>query len=272
MSIDAMFAVPPAELVQARELSHTSVQWASRAARANLEARADDSHSNLGWHEGVQGLVSHPLDDGQRCQLGFSFSTGSLVWLVDGNSTALLALEQADEAAARTWCDEQLSAAGLVTTDHAEMPYELDPVDYRGFADAGAKEALATLGAWYAKSQSVLDGLVRDFGTMAVATPTVRCWPHHFDLGTLFVLDEDDPETARSVGVGFSPGDGSYAKPYFYCTPWPTPEALPEAPGPLHWHTEGFTSLVLPASHINTATSLDQTLASAVRAARDSLP
>ena len=212
MSIDAMFAVPPAELVQARELSHTSVQWASRAARANLEARADDSHSNLGWHEGVQGLVSHPLDDGQRCQLGFSFSTGSLVWLVDGNSTALLALEQADEAAARTWCDEQLSAAGLATTDHAEMPYELDPVDYRGFADAGAKEALATLGAWYAKSQSVLDGLVREFGTMAVATPTVRCWPHHFDLGTLFVLDEDDPETARSVGVGFSPGDGSYAE------------------------------------------------------------
>jgi hypothetical protein len=81
----------------------------------------------------------------------------------------------------------------------------------------------------------------------------VRGWPHHFDLAALHVLDpEKDPEEARSVGAGLSPGDESYAEPYFYVSPWPAPEpaALPALPGGAHWHTDGFTSAVLSSSAI----------------------
>ena len=77
----------------------------------------------------------------------------------------------------------------------------------------------------------------------------VRGWPHHFDLAALHVLDpEREPELARSVGAGFSPGDGSYEQPYFYVTPWSAPErsSLPQLSGGAHWHTAGFTSAVLP--------------------------
>ena len=55
-----------------------------------------------------------------------------------------------------------------------------------------------------------------------------------------------------SLGCGFSPGDGTYAEPYFYASPWPVPEHgdLPKLAGKGHWHTEGYTSAVLPASAV----------------------
>lgn len=272
MSRREMFAVPPTQLVQARTLSHSAVQWASRAARANIEPLADDSHSNLGWDDATDGLVSHFLEvDQQRYQLGFSFSLGSLLWLIGGEVTATLKLETSDEASAGAWCDARLSEAGLRTTDHADMPYEVRPVDYSGLAGSRSAGALETLGAWYSQAQIALQYLVVAFAEIAVSAPFIRCWPHHFDLATLFTLDEGDPEIARSIGVGLSPGDESYAEPYFYCTPWPVPEHLPAAPAPFHWHTSGFTSLVCTASRIDEATNLTEVLSSAFEIARGTL-
>ena len=264
-----LFAVPPAELVGVRQLSHAAIQWPSRAARANLAAKADDSHSNLGWDEGSFGLLSHPLDDVQRLQLGFSFRSLALLWLDSGAVKHSLPLQDSDEALARDWCDQHLAAAGLQGTDRAQMPYELPAVDYGAFDGSSAE--LETLGAWFSRAQAALEGLVSSFGGKAIIPPQVRCWPHHFDLATLFVLEEGDPETARSVGIGLSPGDGSYAEPYFYCTPWPAPATLPPAPEPMHWHTEGFTSLVCEAHTLDEGIDLDQMLTTAVEISMESL-
>jgi len=148
------------------------------------------------------------------------------------------------------------------------MPYDLPPVDYADLASTKSAAALQTLGAWYSQAQVVLDYLVAEFGAMAVTQPTVRCWPHHYDLATLFVLEEGDPETVRSIGLGLSPGDESYAEPYFYCTPWPPPNALPEPPAPLCWHTKAFTSLVCPASRIDQQSDLGAILKAGAGLAR----
>jgi hypothetical protein len=80
----------------------------------------------------------------------------------------------------------------------------------------------------------------------------VRCWPHHFDVATLVELEAGHAESARSIGVGFSPGDESYAQPYWYVSPWPRPDpaTLPQAPMPGHWHTQGFTALVATGDDI----------------------
>ena len=258
-----LLSVAPDELGAVRELSHSAVQWASRAARANLPAAADDSHSNLGWDESQFGLISHPLAPNSRHQLGFSFHSYSLLWMEGGELTASFDLTRATEGDARAWCDYQLGEAGLNTTEDVELPYELPTVDYRDIADASMEE-LGALGLWFSTAQTLLDNVVAKFGDGGISLPRVRCWPHHYDLATLIVLDEGDPETARSVGVGLSPGDGTYAEPYFYCTPWPTPHALPEAPSPMRWNTEGFTALVLPAIRIEESTDLDATLTAAV--------
>ena len=47
-------------------------------------------------------------------------------------------------------------------------------------------------------------------------------------------------------------GDGYYAQPYFYVTPWPrpAPEKLPPLPPPGDWHTSDFIGAVLTGEAI----------------------
>ncbi|HYX23808.1 MAG TPA: hypothetical protein VFC23_06615, partial [Thermoanaerobaculia bacterium] len=117
------------------------------------------------------------------------------------------------------------------------------------FSTAGP--AFAEVGRYFADADRVLRALAdRNRG----ASP-VRCWPHHFDVATLILLDSQvnagsDPEKARSIGVGLSPGDGAIAEPYFYVLPWPAPptDALPRLAGGGRWQTAGWVGAVLEAS------------------------
>ena len=81
-----------------------------------------------------------------------------------------------------------------------------------------------------------------------------RIWPHHFDLGALMPLTDDGK---RTIGVGFSPGDASFDQPYFYCSPYPAPEAGASLP-PLavgKWTIDGFTSAILTAEELTNSGS-----------------
>lgn len=105
--------------------------------------------------------------------------------------------------------------------------------------------ALAELARWYGNAALAFEN-VRSGNE---AADTIRCWPHHFDLATLIVLPGTDEEgQTRTVGVGMSPGDGSYAEPYAYVNPWPYPWDAPRPELPSgHWHTEGWLGAVLTA-------------------------
>ena len=102
----------------------------------------------------------------------------------------------------------------------------------------------------------------------AGASP-VRCWPHHFDIATLISLEGGDPEHARSIGVGLSPGDESYAEPYFYVSPWPYPESdrLDDIAPIGRWHTAGFVAYVVIGSEFAGGFDGGAAVASAVDAA-----
>ncbi|MEM6574492.1 MAG: hypothetical protein AAF736_09495 [Pseudomonadota bacterium] len=252
MTVERHAGTEPSRLGRARELTHAACQWPSRAARANLPPNADDSHSNLGWNREHVALLSRPLDPGQRFQLGFRFADQNLLWLDRGRVEAEQTLVGASEMSAQRWVDARLSAADLKETSDAQMPYSLEyAIDYEDLTEHAA--AAATLGRWFHEADLALQVLISDCEHLAVTRPEARCWPHHFDLASLFVLESGDPEFARSVGVGLSPGDGSYDEPYLYCTPWPAPPvaALPAAPASFRWHTDGFVSLVAPASQLN---------------------
>ncbi|MGI9328835.1 MAG: hypothetical protein ACR2PZ_26705 [Pseudomonadales bacterium] len=244
-------STPPDALVPARTLTHQACQWPSKAARANISAKADDSHSNLGWDHEHKALISHGLDEGLRFQLGFNFSTASLLWLVDNAIVERLELSSQSEQSVGEWVDAHLIDAGMLATEHAQMPYELDvQTSYSDFAHL--QQQTAVLGQWYDYANNALQSVVETHGSQAITPATVRCWPHHFDIATLFALEDGDPESARSIGVGLSPGDGSYAEPYFYCTPWPPPEiaSLPKLAPPLDWHTQGFVSIICKSSNL----------------------
>ena len=251
MADPQLFAVSPDELTLARLLCHEASQWPSKAARANLTALADDSHSALQWSAEHSAVVSQALDPSGAAQLGFSFADRALVWITNAGVGARLELAGQSNADIGDWVDATLADAGLAAATNAAVPYVLEPVDF-GALD-GAAQAIAVLGAWYREADAALESVVARFNDVAVNDVAVRCWPHHFDIATLFALEAGDPETARSIGVGLSPGDGIYAQPYLYCTPWPVPTELGAAPGKTTWHTEGFTSLVCPADRVGPA-------------------
>lgn len=120
------------------------------------------------------------------------------------------------------------------------------------YAATNLANARAELAAWFANADRSLTRLRNEHAATMPSISPVRCWPHHFDIATLMFLETDDPEHARSVNVGLSPGDSSYDEPYFYVSPWPYPDAakLPPLPAPGHWHTQGFIAAVAPASRI----------------------
>jgi hypothetical protein len=105
------------------------------------------------------------------------------------------------------------------------------------------------LSSWYHNASLIIGAVA---GEYEHASP-VRCWPHHFDIASMITLDPDlDVESARSIGVGLSPGDAGNDQPYFYVTPWPYQPAteLPELASGGTWHTLGWMGALLKADRV----------------------
>ena len=218
-------AQPPNSLSNARAIAHKAIQLVTKAARANLPAKPDDSHSNLGWDGEAKQFLSHPLagaDDLHRVAL--SLSPLSLCLVRGTELSAKLPLNDFSEVDALQWLDTRLAAAGLNKASNVTLPYELPPeitvIDtYRPTTEAARLDALS---AWFDFAYLLLSRFATDKTDKTIMPSPVRCWPHHFDIATYISLETGDPETAKGIGVGMSPGDESYDQPYFYINPWPT--------------------------------------------------
>lgn len=242
---------PPNVLHVVRLELHYAAQPLAAAAYAVLPMRADHSHSNLLWSASREGFVGRSLPGGQRM---FLDPTGLRTGLLDDGGVEAAALELEGRTVKQALVEfadllrgvgVAVPAAGLALPEY-DLP---DAPAARGEAFALDPQPLAELARWYGNAHGALAPVAEEW----LGGAEVRAWPHHFDLAALVSLDPDrDPESARSVGAGFSPGDGSYPDPYFYVSPWPAPmpSALPELGSGAHWHTSGFTSAVLPASAI----------------------
>ncbi len=246
---DAVRAVAPVDLGPARIAAHHAARWLTRAARAALPAKADDSHTNLGWDRDFGGFVSNPLDGEARgFALGLRLADLTIMALAAGSPVGSLPLDGRSDEEVGVWVADTLGRAGVQAGGIDEkLPYDLDdPLPGGAYGVAGIEPQLAALAGWYGLADAALQALAAGQRDVEPGPSPVRCWPHHFDIATLVGLEGGDPETARSIGVGFSPGDGSFAQPYAYIAPWPPPaqDSLP----PLdlgHWHTEGFVAAVL---------------------------
>jgi len=269
---------PPTGLIDARKELHHALQVVAAAARSYVPELPDDAHANLGWHADCCALVTRPLGEGDgapRVALRFDRRTLGVVD-ADGTCTELTLVGRVRTELAG-WVRTQLAIRDLDPAAYRhERPYDMPhhPVmDGARWLEPNAVAAGTPeeLGRWFALAAPALEEVAaREPGASAV-----RCWPHHFDLATLVTLDEGaDPEDARSIGVGLSPGDESIEQPYVYVTPWPAPpdDALPALPSG-RWHTEGFTAAVLTgeellASSADPPAALRAFLDAAVPAAR----
>jgi len=265
-------AVGPKDLGDARLALHWAAQLVSAPGTSLLSPEGDYAHTNLGWNHEL-GLLTGRKCGPEGLQSALMFEGLELAVLDGALECASMRLTGQSLQGALGWLGRELGAeASALALPAHEMPSH--PVgDGSVFSEAGSS-ARAELAAWFANAFEVVRALVRD----DPAASAVRCWPHHFDVASLVTLDSGlGAEEARSIGIGFSPGDGSYAQPYFYVTPWPYPDTgkLPPLPEGVRWHVAGWTAAVLTAEQLlrvpraEQERSVSRALAGALSACRE---
>lgn len=237
----------PRALVDARLQLHYAAQVVSAVGRNFLPKQEDDSHTNLGWMAELGALTSRMAGENQPFRAALDFDEFRLLLLDEENhfiSTQPLDGLTMDDAYA--WLASAISEriGSPVKQDLSVLHYELpaDPLADGGTFMRGHISGIRELGRWYANSELLFQKIRRQGEVSA----ELRCWPHHFDLAVSLELGD-----GKSIGVGLSPGDASYAEPYIYVSPWPypKPKTLPELTSG-EWHTEGFTAAVLTGTEL----------------------
>lgn len=214
-------SVRPRELSTARDTSLWALQVVA-AASTWLPAAPDHHHTNFFVRPGRHvRLAGRPLTrDGLRVALELE--------------SRVVRVERHDVVRVRIPLEGHTVDAALdALTSHvrqelgASLPparrpaHDLPP---HPVADGAPFEAprgpcAAELGRWLAVGAEAL----ARFLVPIPRAGELRGWPHHFDLASLIPIDATDDENARSVNVGFSPGDAAIDEPYFYVGPWPRP-------------------------------------------------
>ena len=246
----------PDQLPDTREQLHCVAQVVASVARLLATPQDDWGHQSFRWDEARQALTSVEIPGATPFSVGLRVADGSALILgADGSEVASLATNGLTIDELFAWLTTQVVdlTGGPLSKPLAEAEEGLpEPCAVGQQFDLSDTAALAELARYYSNSDAVLQELV---ASNEHATP-VRTWPHHMDMAILISLDPSEgPESARSVSFGMQPGDGSYAEPYYYSSPWPYPEPgdWPALDGGGSWHTEGFTAAVLVASKLTDA-------------------
>jgi hypothetical protein len=245
-------APPSSDLPAARLQTHWAANVPASVAAAVSRPAADYSHTALQWVEG-RGWTSGPLDD-HDARVGLDVHGHCFVARegfvrescpLEGR-TIDQALSELADALARHGGPS--AARPLELLDLTRPPHAVGTGSTFG---SFSGPAFHEVRAWFSLAAAVLDGKRREHANAS----ELRCWPHHFDIAALWTLDDEaDPEHAKSVGIGMSPGDETFPQPYVYVLPWPAPD-----PAALHdlavgsWHTEGFVAATLAAADIASA-------------------
>ncbi len=238
-------ALPATELVEARLELHWALQLPAALGIARATPSADFAQHALHWEPRHQALVSAWAAQPRRYRAGLRFEPLTLLLLTEHDEPlATLPLVGRTLAEGLAWL-ETASAdhAGAARTPLALPAHELPEHPLASGARFGKRSAQALeLARWFANLTVALAR--RRAGREA---SPLRVWSHHFDLDTVLTLG-----SGRTLGLGFSPGDESYAEPYLYAlpTPYPDEHALPPLAPPFEWVTDGWIGAVLRGSHV----------------------
>jgi hypothetical protein len=114
------------------------------------------------------------------------------------------------------WLDSALRALGLKPATSATLPYTIPSnAVARGspYSFSGEAEAFDELARWFGAAAEVLGDFNTTIASAYPNTSPIVSWPHHFDIAMVVSFDADTAQSARSIGIGVSPGDEFYDQP-----------------------------------------------------------
>jgi len=234
-------------LFEARAQLHQAAQLLTAVGISFIPPKPDDSHTSFKWSQ----KSLHFLSQGFGDELAFHLSLNPVdLTLQAFHSNEALAeiklngvtLKQAASDLQFFLEDHGLPKDLFTMKRHFELPDY--PGRWENAFDISDADAFQTLAASYGNAASEFEIKIKNDSRAS----DLMIWPHHFDLATLIGTGAD-----QSIGMGISPGDGSYTAPYYYVSVWPIPspeqiEAQPLSQG--RWHTQGWTGMVLTLDQI----------------------
>jgi hypothetical protein len=246
-----------AKLTDSRLQLHHAAQFGAAAGISFLPAALNDSHTNLEWVPVLGGLFSRVIQARTPFRIGVRPVQLALLIVSEENKPiAEYQLHGRTITEARDWIRSQITLLGAdgsryTLNRHYEIPKH--QVAIGESFDASDSSSFEQLAKWFGNGAALLTSLTR-------STPTaseVRCWPHHFDIGTLIKV-----APRRTIGVGLEPGDDYYDEPYFYVNMSPQPAASRTRSRPLWgngtWHTYEWVGAVLRGSRLGAASSQER--------------
>ncbi len=238
----------PKSLLESRLQLHYAIQFMAATAAVLVPAEPDYSHTALEWNLEKGYFQTKPL--GPSHSIRVALNPGPLESLIlDGEGTVLASFSLGGTTIVEgfSWLRATLAQFSIDGTAIAPLtypPYDFPfhPIALGGIFSTAGSEDREALAQYYSVSYKPLQEI-------ALNNPQasgVCIWPHHFDMALLLSFPEE-----KSIGVGLSPGDQSYAMPYWYVTLWPYP-AIEDLPSLTlgSWHTQEWTGAVLTAQEI----------------------
>jgi len=234
-------------LFAARAQLHQAAQLLTALGISFIPPKPDDSHTSFKWSQKSLRFLSQGFGD----ELAFRLSLNPVdLTLQAFHSDEFLAeiklngvtLKQAAADLQFFLEDHGLPEDVFTMKRHFELPNYPDRWDTA--FDISDTDAFQSLAASYSNAASAFEIKIKNDSRAS----TLMIWPHHFDLATLIGTGE-----GKSIGMGISPGDGSYTAPYYYISvsPYPSPEQIEAQPLTQGaWHTQGWTGMVLTLDQI----------------------
>ncbi len=250
-----------ARLLNARGQLHQAAQLLAAAGISYIEARPDDSHTAMLWDFETNRFLSQAFGNDLSFQVALNPSDLTLSIIKSDVSSHEISLNGISLKQAAEKLQSLLEGQGLpenifTMEKHYELPDYPDQWDLA--FDTSDSEAFQTLANSYGNAYSAL----LKMASSDARSGDILVWPHHFDLAFLINVAEDKHgNLSKSIGLGISPGDGSYTAPYYYVTAWPAPtidEILGKLKSAGKWHTEGWIGMVLPLDPISSVTGTEE--------------
>ena len=221
-----------------------AAQYLAAAGISFLEAKEDDSHTNLGFSEKAGCLSSRPLNT-RGDTLLFSYRDFSLQWQQE-NTLQNFVLDGKSHESVLDWIRARTRKAGFkeiyTYSFHYDFIYE---VEDRFTFELRDEKRLHDLEALRSKAQAAL----REFLLKENLFSEIRIWPHHFDTGAYTRLPG---EQEFAVGLGLAVPDTICDDHYFYISGYKGGMAIDctnfKALSRGEWKHNGFNGAVLPAT------------------------
>lgn len=238
---------------------HYAAQFLAAAGKAFVENQADDSHTNMAWHQETETFMGHPF--AQNPDLHLALKVEGLQLEIHNAQHKVLdqfSLIGRSLAEGESWLKEALKKQNIESESFTlKLHYDIPdhPLAHGARFEALTHEDYQTFSKVRTISDIVLPQHLKQFENAS----SLRTWPHHFDHGTFIPLKVDEQgNLLQSIGLGLAIHEAIIPEYYFYITHWSKEGGidysnLPDLPSGGEWYQGAWTGAILKVSQFANA-------------------